>query len=179
MARMLAAILLLAAAAHGWEVDCHAHCDFRFCDGSEKLVVTGAPDTALSSSICKKNAWGVGIAAETGEALVVTVNGVYDISKWVPPGIDQMFTPSFFKAYPLLKNYRYSAIGHEKPQMNQLKMLEGQCIVLPIRHVQFLGKDGNVDHNKKPHEYGAERDCIAFQTVLREKKEAEDDDSGY
>lgn len=167
MTRLFAFVFLLAAAAYGWEIDCHARCDFKFCDGSETLVVTGGWDRPLSSSICKKSSLGVGIEAETGEALVVTVNGVKDISMWVPAGIDQMFTPTFFKAYPLLKNYRYSAIGHEKPQLNQMQFMEGQCFVLPIRHVQFLDKEGNVDENEEPHVYGGERDCIAFQTAMR------------
>lgn len=161
MVKLVFFVLLALAAAAVSGSPCYRFCRFRFCDGRNTFQVGVEADIAFTGPICSKFGIKVGHIAQTGEARI----GKYftPISKWEPGGLEQNFSPSFFKAYGVNgKKTDLSGIGHEVPQQNQADFLNRKCVIVPIREYQVLDEDGNVVDNIHPRQ--PFRDCVAFET---------------
>ncbi len=155
-------LALVASAVSG--LPCYNRCRFRFCDGETEFKVGVEADVAFTGPICKKYREKIGHIDETGEALVVKkdTRKFIPISKWEPDGLEQNFSPSFFKAYGVNgKKTDPSGIGHEVPQKNQADFLDGVCFIVPINSYQVLDGEGDVVENVHP--YNPTRNCVAFK----------------
>lgn len=133
-------------------------------------------DKPFTQAICHKDgSMHVGIVGQTGEAYKVDYNNhgqgkAVKISDWHPYGLHQKFSASFFKSYTLPHQHHSSGIGHETPQQNQAKFLNGQCFTVPLKAYQVLKKDyhghWNVEKNVHTDESDYMHDCVAFKTMV-------------
>lgn len=151
-------LLVVCALVSG---SCYRRCEFYFCDRHSEIHI-GVPDKALSGPICKRGNK-VGII-NSGEArLVLNHFGFVPISKFPLGKRTQKFSPSFFKTFAIGSNYKFSGVGHEVPQQNQIDFLKGKkCWILPITAYQVLGAKHNVVNNVHPSKF--KTSCIAFTT---------------
>jgi len=142
-------------------VRCNTRCRFNFCDRNPNLIV-GTPDVAASDSICKGNR-AIGIVGQTGEA-TISKPGVSPvlISQWRPAGLNQNFSPSFFKTFKVPRSVT-SGVGHQVPQSNQHKFIDGLCVNLPIRSYMRVNNRGQTLNRVSTN---GRRDCVAFNTKV-------------
>lgn len=140
---------------------CYPLCRFRFCDGKNAFLVGVQADVAFTGRICSKFGVKVGRVDRTGEAYLFKKKPLafIRISQYKPDGLEQNFSPSFFKSYNVDGG---SGIGHEVPQTNQADFLNGKCFFVPIKAYQVLNDKGNVVDNVHPT--NPFRDCVAFKT---------------
>jgi len=141
---------------------CGGGCRFEFCDGKKNIII-GAPDIHLTDSICKKDGTNIGVVGQTGQAKVKAAgSSLTKISKYSPAGLNQNFSPSFFKAFSIPMTGT-SGVGHEVPQQNQNKFLDNLCVVLPLRSYQKLNGAGALIDNVHTSD---PKDCIKFTTTV-------------
>lgn len=88
-------IAIFIALATQIRAQCAPGCDFALCDGGTALNA-GSADKPLTGPLCTSMGDKVQAIASTGEALV---DGEAPISKFIPEGLLQQFSTSFFKAY--------------------------------------------------------------------------------
>lgn len=163
LAFIIIALFLSCAALS--EASCYGTCRFQFCDGTS--TIKAKPDVSLTVPICLRDGKPVGIV-NTGEALLRRRRFVR-ISKYMPHGLLQNFSSSFFKTYNVRvhsygRKVDRSGVGHETPQQNQIRFLNNKCWILPVTAYQVLNERGYVIDNKHPNRPLV--DCIAFKTVL-------------
>lgn len=140
---------------------CGKACRFRFCDGSNEVVLFASQDTAYEPRICLGKDRVVSVS-RTGEGRVVENGRRTRLSKLKTRAPKQRFSPSFFKILQLARDEnRGVAIAHETPQKDQASAIAGRCILLPIRRFQ-IRKDLQV----KNRVGGRRNDCVGFQTFL-------------
>jgi hypothetical protein len=166
--KIIAALLVACAASTAvanYPSTCYDSCRFTFCPSQDSFS-PGTPDTALTNPICDKYyKIHVGHVDSTGEAYVYKYGQFIPISQYSPSGLNQNFSPSFFKSFGYDKYHSYwhdlSGVGHETPQQNQADFLHGKCFILPLTAYQVLDRPyGNVIDNVHPS--NPYHDCVAF-----------------
>lgn len=175
-AALAALAVTTVSAAYVTDV-CNSKCRFKFCDGEQEFKVGGYADKPFTGAICdKRGKIHVGIVGQTGEAYVVEYTRVghgtsEKISEWHPHGLLQNFSPHFFKSFAISHEKHSSGIGHETPQQNQEKFLDGKCFTLGLRAYQVIeksnyGHDWNVVKNVQTVYGDPKVDCVAFKTTV-------------
>lgn len=148
---------------------CYTKCEFHFCDKSTVLEVSDTTDKTVTAPICRGYSDDVGVVGATGEALRYYSGYFTPISKWYPKGLEQYFSPSFFKAFSFGYYSEYlghSGVGCEVAQQNQLDFLDDECWVLPINAYQVLAGNGTVIDNVHRAGSSPYTHCIAFKTEV-------------
>lgn len=130
---------------------CYRGCSFKLCSG-KTTIGSGSDDVALTDPICLPDGTPVANIASTGEA---KINGLTKISDYAPAGLQQRFTPTFFKSFGV-------AIGHERLQQNQGAYIDNMCVALPI--LAYCTVDAN--KTMVNHVTSATTDCIALKVSL-------------
>lgn len=148
---------------------CGETCRFAFCTKDHEYFYDphfffGVPDQAFTPAICDPTKHViVGHVDEAGEAHVWDHYRFTPISHFHPDGLSQKYTPSFFKTYGIGYGYDLSGVGHETPQGNQAELLDGKCIVLPLKAYQILDyPSGTVIDNIHPSPDSRYEECVAF-----------------
>jgi hypothetical protein len=107
-AAALILVFFTGASATGYTGECGRTCKFQFCgyrDGERRDVFAidqYRVDAPFTPAICDKaGRIVVGSVDSTGEAYVEAGYGRELISRWAPYGLQQKFSPSFFKSYYL------------------------------------------------------------------------------
>lgn len=168
IASRITAVLLVFGFTLGANASCNPSCRFSFCPEVYNNAFTiGQPDKAFTTAICDPSgAINVGHVDSTGEAYIRDNYQYIPISQYAPDGLQQRFSPSFFKSYGI---YDYgkdlSGIGHETPQTNQVQYLNNLCVSVPLTAYQVLDRPyGNVIDNRHPSDRYT--DCVSFTTYV-------------
>lgn len=149
-------------------VDCHSafrECDFRF-SGFVNVVPTfsigGRANTPFTPRI---------ISTVRGEHLgVLNTNNI--IPEFVFDGAthpitsfgSQRFTPTHFKPFSIPTAHRFSGVGHQTFQGNQLSVATGKCIRLYFTHYQLLNPTTGVVVGNRNNVPRSENKCVVFRT---------------
>lgn len=142
---------------------CDCTCRFEFCGKQTGFKVSGVTDKPFTGKICSKGHEVIGTIDESGEAHLID-HKISKISKLIFPGLQQRFSPSFFKTFTV-DDQKNSGVGHEVAQTNQAQFLDNKCWALPIRGYQVLNAEGNVVDEKHPRGNPL-HDCVCFTTHI-------------
>lgn len=141
---------------------CYNSCRFRFCDYKIHFKIGEQHGMAFTGAICSNLGTRIGLVKTTGEAYVFDGRNVVKLSKWLPKGLNKLFSATFFKSYTL-HDQNLSGIGHEEMKKNQLWFLNNRCFVLPLTSYQVLHRFGYVVGVKHP-KGSPFLDCVEFIT---------------
>lgn len=166
---VLAAAIILGCLSRGAvEATCYSSCRFTFCPSVYNNAFNiDQPDKSFTTAICDASrSTVIGHVDSTGEAYVYDHREFVRISEYKPDGLQQSFSPSFFKSYGIHDYGKdLSGIGHETPQANQMEFLNNLCVLVPLTAYQVLDRPyGNVVENRHPSTPFV--DCVSFTTYV-------------
>lgn len=155
-------VALLISVAHA---SCYAGCMFRFCTyATAEFAVGDEPGRPFSGTLCTAAGSGkrLGKVHAFGEARLIEGNGdPTPISLWRPAGLQQPFSPYWFKSFDFLGT-PFSGVTHEHLHQNQRSYLKERCWALPLAAYQLLNNMGNVTANINSNRPLV--DCVSLKT---------------